>query len=389
MFLVLFPIRNSQRAHHICPSFKKTIPEKYPRIPHFATILRHFLISFFLIIMATSSNTNTNTNSNNNNTSSPTLSTLEHILTLEKVCINIYRGTTPKNTSFYRIYGGQTIAQALRAAGYTVNNNFIVHSLHSYFILPGNPDIPILYHIDRVRDGKSFCSRFVKATQNGDAIFTATISFQKYEQGLEFSDTMPQSTEPDALPTVSEIVDIMHNNKRLGIDIVNKHRKALALPFPIDARNVTDPYCLDMLNKTKTKPYSLTWLKTIGNITNDLFLHQCAIAYLSDWNLLRVATQPHGLNAFDGSAVMASLDHSMWFHAPFRADEWLLYECVCPRTTGGRALCFGKMYSKDGNLVVSVAQEGVVRVNNNKGKLKSPKSDTKLDTNSDSLKSNL
>lgn len=285
-----------------------------------------------------------------NPTKQGALDLLVSILDLEELELNLFRGRTPKEDRI-RVFGGQVAGQALVAAGRTVAEG-TVHSLHAYFLRPGDPSIPILYQVDRIRDGRSFATRRVVAIQHGNAIFNLSASFQREESGLEHQIPMPDAPDPDTLPSFKE------RTERLLATAPPELRRWLMRDRPIDSRHV-DP--VDYLHPEKRPPRQLIWIRADGTLPDSPLLHQCVVAYASDMTLMDTATLPHAISWFDSRFQMASLDHAMWFHRRFRADEWLLYAQESPTASGSRGFTTGTLFRRDGTLVVSVAQEGLIR----------------------------
>jgi acyl-CoA thioesterase II len=273
------------------------------------------------------------------------------ILDLEPIEENIFRGRSP-DESVQRVFGGQVAGQALIAAGRTVPPERGVHSLHAYFLRPGDPSIPIVYEVDRIRDGRSFTTRRVIGVQHGKAIFNLQASFQIAESGIEHEAEMPQAPDPDSLPTLPERLE----EAGLG------GQGFWSRPRPIDVRYVQDPPWLARHNG-KRAPHQQVWMRAAGRLPDDPLLHVCAVTYASDMTLLDSVLLAHGL-AWDGGRKVrgASLDHAMWFHRPFRADDWLLYDQSSPVASGARGLAIGRLWTRDGRHVVSVVQEGLLRV---------------------------
>jgi acyl-CoA thioesterase II len=228
------------------------------------------------------------------------------------------------------VFGGQVAGQALVAAGRTVPDERAVHSLHAYFIRPGDPEVPIVYTVDRTRDGRSFSTRRVTAIQHGQAIFTLSASFHRSETGLEHQVPMPEAPDPDGLP---------ERSTRLR---------------PVEIRVAGD--------RRAGEARSMFWVRARGELPDDPLVHVCAVAYASDLSLLDSVLQAHGLTWDAEVLSAASLDHAMWFHAPFRADEWLLYWQESPAASGARGLAQGRIFRRDGRLIASVVQEGLIRV---------------------------
>ncbi len=285
------------------------------------------------------------------------LDQLIEILDLEELEVNTFRGRSPLENR-QRVFGGQVAGQALVAAGRTVEDR-IVHSLHAYFLRPGDTKIPILYEVDRIRDGKTFTTRRVVAIQRGQAIFHLSASFQKPESGLEHQVEMPEAPDPETLPDQERRTQSIL--KRIPPDRLTREVEDwLRRPRPIDVRHVAPQ---SPFKPEKRAPRQMVWFRANGRLPDTPFLHHCVVAYASDMTLLDTATLPHGIAwAFmNPKFQMASLDHAMWFHRPFRADEWLLYAEESPSSSGARGFATGHLFTRDGKLVVSVAQEGLIR----------------------------
>ena len=275
---------------------------------------------------------------------------LVELLDLEELEVNIFRGRSPQENR-QRVFGGQVAGQALVAAGRTVEHG-IVHSMHAYFLRPGDPSTPILYQVDRIRDGRTFTTRRVVAIQHGKAIFHLAASFQPFEPGPDHQIPMPEAPDPESLPTFAErIAPILHR-------LPDELRRWVTRDRPIEVRNVD---FVDPFRPVPRPPRQLVWVRADGRLPDPLLLHQCVLAYLSDLTLLDTAALPHAIAWNDPHYVMASLDHAMWFHRPFRADEWLLYAQESPSAHGARAFTMGHLFTRAGTLVVSVAQEGLIR----------------------------
>jgi len=272
------------------------------------------------------------------------------LLELERIEVNLFRGLSPDEDR-QRVFGGQVAAQALVAAGRTVEPDRPVHSLHSYFLRPGDPNVPIIYEVDRIRDGRSFTTRRVIAIQHGRVIFNLAASFQIVEPGPDHEMEMPEVPGPEALPTYRERLQPYMG--RLGAEMV----EWLSRERPIDSRPVEDPH---WLVPGPRPPEQDVWIRTNGTLPDDPLLHACIVAYASDLSLLDTATLPHAIG-YDGHYQMASLDHAMWFHRPFRADEWLLYHQMSPSAHGARGLALGHVFTHDGTLAITVMQEGLIR----------------------------
>jgi acyl-CoA thioesterase-2 len=274
------------------------------------------------------------------------------ILDLEELEHNLYRGRSPK-VNWQRVFGGQTIAQALVAAQRTVEPDRHVHSLHGYFMLPGDTTVPIVYQVDRIRDGGSFTTRRVVAVQHGQAIFSLEASFQVEERGLDHQFAMPDDVPtPDSLKTQRELFEHAEN--------VPEHiRRFWARERPLEIRPVDlDHYT----SREKLPPRQNIWLRTTGPVPADRTMQAAVLAYLSDMTLLDTSTFAHGRAVFDRDLQVASLDHAMWFHRPYPLDGWLLYTQDSPSASGARGFTRGAIYAEDGTLIASVAQEGLIRL---------------------------
>lgn len=277
------------------------------------------------------------------------------LLDLEPIEVNIFRGLSPKD-GWQRVFGGQVLGQALVAASRTVDNR-ICHSLHAYFLRPGDPKTPILYEVDRSRDGTSFTARRVVAIQHGRPIFTMAASFQVAEDGLEHQMDAPPAPMPDALPSEREL------REKVLPRLPETHRQWFLRDRPIELRPV-DP--ADFIDPPPRPPHQMSWVRATGALPDDIALHQCVLAYASDMTLLDTCIRPHGISWMSGRLQTASLDHAMWFHRPFRADEWLLYVQDSPSASGARGFNRGTIYTAGGTLVASVAQEGLIRLREGK-----------------------
>ncbi|MEF2552215.1 acyl-CoA thioesterase II [Aurantimonas sp. A2-1-M11] len=272
-------------------------------------------------------------------------------LDLERIEENLFRGTSP-DQSWQRVFGGQVIAQALVAAQRTVPADRFCHSLHSYFMRPGDPATPIIYDVDRIRDGGSFTTRRVVAIQHGHAIFSLSASFQKDEEGLDHQATMPDVPGPDEVPHGEDL------NQTILKRAPEAVRRYWERPRPIEFRPISfDHY----LTQEKLEPVQRVWVRCPGEIGDDRALNAAVLAYLSDMTLLDTSLFAHGLSVFDKRIQAASLDHAMWFHRPMRVSDWLLYAQDSPSSSGARGLTRGSLYSADGILTASVAQEGLIR----------------------------
>ncbi|WP_047867418.1 acyl-CoA thioesterase II [Nocardiopsis sp. RV163] len=276
------------------------------------------------------------------------LADLLAVLDLERIEDDIFRGSSPEEGP-QRVFGGQVAGQALVAAGRTVPAERHVHSLHAYFIRPGDPSVPIVYEVDRVRDGRSFTTRRVVAIQHGKPIFTLSASFHKEEPGLDHRIPMPDVPPPEELPSARERLREAFGRVP---GFVRWHPIELRPVGPLSYEAERDPRL-----RTATNP---VWLKVDGKLPDDRLTHVCLMTYASDMTLLDTVLLRHG-RSFAGIS-MASLDHAMWFHRPFRADEWLLYAQEAPSAQGARGLARGLVYTREGELVCSVVQEGLIRV---------------------------
>lgn len=279
------------------------------------------------------------------------VSALLEVLDLENLEVNLFRGHTPPNT-WHRVFGGQVIGQALVAASRTVEG-IAAHSLHAYFILGGDPSVPIVYEVERTRDGKSFTTRNVKAIQNGRPIFTMMASFHNNEEGLDRQAPMPDVPMPEALPGEAEV------RRDILPKLPESVRRYYERERPIEMRPVEYAHYLGQ------KPAFAgvnVWFRTKVKLPDDPALHQCALAYASDLTLLDSALAPLGRTLFEKDFMGASLDHALWLHRPARADEWLLYTQDSPNLHGSRGMSRGLIFRRDGTLAASVAQEGLVRL---------------------------
>jgi acyl-CoA thioesterase-2 len=274
------------------------------------------------------------------------------ILDLEPLEVNLFRGRSPQSR-WQRVFGGQVIGQALVAACRTVDNvaQRPPHSLHAYFLLGGDPKVPIIYEVDRIRDGKSFTTRRVMAIQHGHAIFSMEVSFHGAEEGLSHQFPMPDVPRPDELPSEADVRD------RVSV-VPDPVRRYFERERPIELRPVE--YGRYLGEKLEGGRFHM-WIRATERLPDEPAIHQCVLAYASDMTLLDAALIPHGRTVFHDDIMAASLDHALWFHRPFRADEWLLYAQDSPNLTGARGFSRGLIFTEDGILVASVAQEGLLR----------------------------
>jgi len=281
------------------------------------------------------------------------LADLLQLMDLEQIEVNLFRGISP-DEGWQRVYGGQVLGQALVAASRTVEDeNRTAHSLHGYFLRPGDTTIPILYQVDRIRDGRSFTTRRVVAIQKGRAIFNMAVSFQVNEAGLEHRVPMPEVPKPADCLSDREL------HERFAADIPEAFKNRMERPRPIEMRFV-EP--INEFNPEPMPPYQHVWIKTVDTMPDDQRLNQCVLAYASDMTLLDTSYRPHAIGWGEGNFQVASLDHAMWFHRPFKTDEWLLYAQDSPNSGGARGFNRGTIYTESGELIASVAQEGLIRV---------------------------
>jgi acyl-CoA thioesterase-2 len=281
----------------------------------------------------------------------PILADLLHLLELERIEDNIFRGES-RDLGGDRVFGGQVLGQALSAASYTAGARE-AHSLHAYFLLPGDVNAPIVYEVDIARDGKSFSTRRVVAIQHGRPIFNMAASFQSPEQGLEHAAPMPQVPGPEGLADVREVAP------EILVKVPDKMRRFLTRERAFELRPVEPVH---LISPPKQEPRRNVWIKTADKLPDSPDLHRNLLAYVSDYHLVATATLPHGVHFAEGNVQLATLDHAMWFHRPFRVDEWLLYSMESPSASGGRGFALGRIFARDGRLVASTAQEGVIRV---------------------------
>ena len=281
---------------------------------------------------------------------------LQHLLSildLEKIVQNLFRGQSG-NSRWLRVFGGHVIAQALVAAHRSVAPDRFIHSLHAYFIRPGDPDRPIIYEVEPLRDGRSFSVRRVVAKQNGVAILSFSSSFQVDEPGLDYQRPMPKNLpQPETLSGEHAIDQAILESAPENIrNYWNEQRPFLIRPIDLE----------DYLTRDKHQPVQRCWFKLNGKVASTRSLNSALLAYLSDMTLLDTSLIVHGLSIFTPGLIPASLDHSMWFHRPFSLDDWMLYDIESPNTHGARGLSEGYIYTRDGKLIASVAQEGLIRL---------------------------
>jgi acyl-CoA thioesterase-2 len=280
------------------------------------------------------------------------LEDLLELLTLESIEENLFRGRS-QDLGFRQLFGGQVLGQALSAASRTVEPARRVHSLHGYFLRPGDVSLPVVYTVDRVRDGGSFTTRRVVAIQKGQPIFTAMASFHAEESGYSHQAQMPDVKGPEGIPTELELLS-QHAHR-----FPERLREKFLSPKPIEMRPVT---YVDWFAPEKREPLKYVWFRANGELPDDPQVHRYLLAYASDFNLITTAMQPHGVTAAQRNIQVASLDHALWFHGELRMNEWLLYAMDSPWTGGGRGLSRGHIFTRDGKLVASVTQEGLIRL---------------------------
>jgi acyl-CoA thioesterase-2 len=278
------------------------------------------------------------------------IETLLSILDLEPLEHNLFRGRSPQ-VGWQRVFGGQVIGQALVAAARTVDGR-AAHSLHAYFMRPGDPSVPIIYEVDRIRDGKSFATRRVVAIQHGEAIFSMSASFQVEESGFDHQLPMPYVPPPEELPSESDLKALFVEKAPEPVRRYWERERPLELR-PVDLRHY--------LSREPLEPVQQVWIRATGRLPDDPDIHRSVLAYASDMTLLDTSLFAHGRNIFDRDLQVASLDHALWFHRPFRIDEWLLYNEDSPSASGARGFSRGSLFSRDGKLIASVAQEGLIR----------------------------
>jgi acyl-CoA thioesterase-2 len=279
------------------------------------------------------------------------LGELVELLELERLEVDLFRGQQP-TTSLQRVFGGQVLAQALRAACYAAAEDRSVHSLHGYFLLGGDPSVPILYDVQRIRDGRSFSVLRVVARQHGRVIFYLTSSFHVRETGFEHQDVMPEVTAPEDCPSLAEVYS------RAGDRSLEAWKSEWAA---LDVRYAGHSGPGGDLDGSTRPAKARLWLRAAGDLPDDPDLNACVLTYASDLTLLGASLVPHGVLITSKSVSATSLDHAMWFHRPVRADHWMLYDQASPSASGARGFSLGRVFNEDGDLVVSVAQEGLIR----------------------------
>jgi acyl-CoA thioesterase-2 len=279
------------------------------------------------------------------------LADLLKLLELERIEINLFRGES-RDIGAPQVFGGQVLGQALMAAYATVEDR-IVHSLHAYFLRPGDFNAPIVYDVDRARDGSSFASRRVTAIQHGEQIFNMAASFQTVQSGLEHQVNMPQVPPPE------DLRDFDSYRREILPRVPEKLRGILQYERPFEFRPVSLP---DYFKPEKLEPAKQVWFRAVDRVPPEQALHRCLLAYVSDYNLLDAAMLPHGVSWLRDNIRLASIDHAMWFHRDVRVDDWLLYSIDSPSASGARGFARGSIFARDGTLVASTGQEGLIRV---------------------------
>jgi acyl-CoA thioesterase-2 len=280
------------------------------------------------------------------------LSEVVGLLELEELEVGLYRGSQPESSSMARVFGGQVAAQALMAAQLTVPDDRHVHSMHLYFILGGDPSIPIIYDVENVRDGRSFTTRRVAARQHGEIIFYMTASFQVQEAGWEHQDAMPAVPGPDEVPP---LIDLINTRGQEGLELWEREWASFEIRYIGDNRPEDDP------QRELVPVCQRMWFRANGALPAAPIVHNAAFTYISDFSLLGASLLPHGVFIGMPEVQAASLDHVIWFHHPIRTDQWLLYDQTSPSASGARGLSTARVFSQDGILVATVAQEGLIR----------------------------
>ncbi|MCU1618792.1 MAG: Acyl-CoA thioesterase [Modestobacter sp.] len=279
---------------------------------------------------------------------------LQDILDLEQIEVHVFRGRS-RPTAATRTFGGEVASQALVAAGRTAPADRPVHSLHAYFLRPGDPGEPILYTVDAIRDGRTFTTRRVVAVQRGEPIFHLSASFAVVEEGFAHQRPQLDAPDPDDLPTAAQTLEHADERSRTWLTRISE-------AFPLELRFPDELPRFATVRGERRDPHQRLWLRSAQPLDDEPLIHACAATYASDLLLLSSALPPHGVVIDDPGVLLASLDHAVWFHAPFRADEWLLYDQEGTWAGGSRALCRGRFFDRHGTLVASVVQEGLVRV---------------------------
>ncbi|MDX7987955.1 acyl-CoA thioesterase II [Xenorhabdus sp. 12] len=278
------------------------------------------------------------------------LHNLINLIHLEKIEEGIYRGQS-EDLGFPQVFGGQVIGQALYAAKQTVADDRMIHSFHSYFLRPGDSHKPIVYDVEILRDGKSFSARRVSAIQHGQPIFYMTASFQGHEESFEHQDVMPDVPPPEELESQEEIA------KQVPSSLPDKFKKAFSAP-PLEMKLVKSK---NLPNYSPHKPVRYVWFRSNGKMPDDPLIHCCLLGYASDFHFLPTSLLPHGVGFMERNMQVATIDHSMWFHRPFDMNDWLLYAIESPSASGARGFVRGQIYNREGLLIASAVQEGVIR----------------------------
>jgi acyl-CoA thioesterase II len=279
------------------------------------------------------------------------LADLLKMLTLERLERDLFRGES-RDIGSAQVFGGQVLGQALIAATETVDGR-VAHSFHAYFLRRGDFNLPIVYEVDRARDGQHFSTRRVVAIQNGEPIFNMSASFQSPEEGLDHQISAPAVPPPEELPAFNP------QDLNLPASLPERVRRRILSPRPFEFRPVPNPGAGSMRTPL---PVRNIWFRAVDRLPEVESLHRCLLAYVSDYNLLDTALLPHGVTPFSGKLIIASIDHALWFHRPLRVDEWMLYATDGPSASGARGFARGNVYSRNGILVASVAQEGLIRL---------------------------
>jgi acyl-CoA thioesterase-2 len=279
------------------------------------------------------------------------LDDLIKVMTLERLEIDLFRGES-RDIGSPQVFGGQVLGQALVAATATVEDR-AVHSLHAYFLRRGDFNSPIVYEVDRALDGSHFSSRRVVAIQHGRQIFNMSASFQSAESGLDHQNAIPDVPPPESLP------DMAAHYRDVADQLPAAARRMLEQKRPFEFRPVHPP---DPLRREKSAPHKYVWFRAVDKLADDEALHRCLLAYVSDFHLLDTALKPHGISMISSKLVIASIDHAMWFHRGVRVDDWLLYAIDSPSASGARGFTRGSVFARDGRLVASAAQEGLIRI---------------------------
>ncbi len=302
------------------------------------------------------SDKNSDQNKTPNTAPNKAMGKLVDTLELEQLEQNLFRGRSPDD-GWQRVFGGQVVGQALRAATHTLTDRF-AHSLHAYFMRPGDPKIPIIYEVELTREGRSFSTRRVIAIQHGKPIFTMSCSFHMEEPGFTHQIDMPDVPSPDELPSENELRDKLLKDMPAPIRAYWQRDRPVEVR-PVDISRYLDPQ--------KASPVQHVWLRPTGALPDDLAVHQCAIAFATDISLLDTALVPHGRTIFDPRLALASIDHALWFHKPAKFDDWVLYSTDSPMTHGARGFTRGTLFTRSGELIASAAQEGLIRDLGDKG----------------------